>query len=989
MHGEERLMRPRLLVLLCVGLAVASGVALAQNPTGTLTGRVTDGSQPLPGATVIVKAPTLQGERRTETSFIGDYVFRFLPPGDYTVKFELSGFQTLETTIKISVAQTSRLDAVMPETAVAEEVTVTGNYETISTSNQAAATTTYELLNELPLSGSITSYAAMAPGVSSTGPSGNLVIAGAMSFENLYMVNGVNIQDNVRLTPHPLYIEDAVQETTTSTAGISAEYGRFAGGVINMVTKSGGNDLHGSVRLSLSSEKWRERAPLEVGVLDDTINQTYQATLGGRIVRDKLWYFLAGRSRSSETTSQTYVTNIPYTFTDDELRYEAKLTWGITPDHRVIGSYIEVDEDSENDYYRESRIMDTRSLFNPSYPASLLSFNYNGVVADNLFLEGQYSRKEFSKENAGATQYDRINGTLCIDSSRGGLTYRWWSPTQSMKAGPEQKNNEEYLLKASYFLSTAALGTHDVVAGYNHFTDVREFNNYQSGSDFRVIGSSAFVRDGQIYPRWLPGTSVYIQWNPIFDESGGTDFVTESLFINDKWRLNSKLSFNIGLRYDRNDGRDSLGKQVSKDDNLSPRLGLSWDVAGNGSWLVNASYGKYVGALANTVGNSTSTGGRSSQFQWNYGGPAINKDTNAATLLDTAAALQIVFDWFDAQGGTANTNYRRTPSLPGLNTVVHGTLRSPNAQDYTVGVSKRLGTKGMARVDLVHREFKDFYVLRRDMETGQVDTPYGKMDMGWYTNDDGKLERTYDGVQMQLTYQAAKSLGIGANWTVSRTYGNIIGESAADGPTAYSGFTYPEYSDQKWSNPKGELSMSQRHRARVWAVWDAFSTRHHRMSVSLMESFFSGTPYGADGSVNTRTYVTNPGYVTVPSTVTYYFTDRDKWKTDDITRTDLSINYYFKLPVAGAEVQLFVQPAVTNIFNEKGIENVNTAVSTNTSASYLAKFNPFTETPTECPQGQATTCSGAWQKGADFGKPTGPSDYQSPRTFSLSFGVRF
>lgn len=982
-------MRLRSITILLALLAVAAAPSLAQNPTGTLSGRVTDGRDALPGVTVTLRAPTMQGERRALTSVNGDYVFQFLPAGDYAVRLELDGFQTLDTTIKISVAQASRLDAVMPMGSVTEEVTVSGNYETISTSNQAAATTTYEQLNNLPLSGSISSYAALAPGVSSTGPGGNLIVAGAMSFENLYMVNGVNIQDNVRLTPHPLYIEDAVQETTTSTAGISAEYGRFAGGVINMITKSGGNELHGSFRLSLSSEKWRERAPLEVGTLDDTLNKTYQATVGGRIVRDHLWFFLAGRSRSLETTGQTYVTNIPYTYNDEELRYEAKLTWGVTPNHRFIGSYIEVDEDATNDYYQESRIMDTRSLFDPSYPASLLSFNYSGVITDNLFVEGQYSRKEYSKENAGATQFDRINGTLCIDSSRGGLTYRWWSPTQSMKAGPEQKNNEEFLVKTSYFLSTAALGSHDVVAGYNHFTDVREFNNYQSGSDFRVIGSSAFVRDGQMYPRWLPGTSVYIQWNPILDESKGTDFVTESVFVNDRWRLSKKLSFNIGLRYDRNDGRDSLGKVVSKDDNLSPRLGLTWDPQGDGGWLVTASYGKYVGALANTVGNSTSTGGRAAQFQWNYKGPAINQDVNAATLVDTAAALQILFDWFDSQGGTSNTSYRRTPSLPGLNTVVHGTLRSPNAQDYTMGVSKQLGHNGMVRMDLVHREFKDFYVVKRDLETGTVVTPYGTMDMAWYTNDDGKLERTYDGLQMQASYRAFKSLDIGGNWTISRTYGNVIGESSADGPTSFSGLEYPEYRDLSWSNPKGELSSSQRHRARLWVIWDAISGKRHRLSLSLMQGFFSGTPYGASGSVDTKPYVANPGYKTPPANVTYYFTDRDHWKTEDITRTDLAVNYYFTVPVAGAGIQFFVQPAVTNVFNEKGIENVNTAVSTNTSASYLAKFDPFTSAPTECPQGQTTTCTGSWQKGADFGKPTGPSDYQSPRTFSVSFGLRF
>lgn len=975
-------------VLVMLGVVVAP--LLAQNPTGTLSGRVTDGAQPLPGVAVTAHSANLQGRRIAVTSINGDYIFRFLPPGDYAVKFELAGFQTVDTNLKISAAQTSRLDATMPQAKVREELVVTGTYDTISTTSQSDATTTYDLMNKLPVAASINNYAALAPGVSTTGPSGSLIIAGAMSFENAYMVNGVNIQDNVRLTPHPLYIEDAVQETTTATAGISAEYGRFAGGVINMITKSGGNDLHGSFRLSLASDKWHERAPLEVGALDDTINQTYQATAGGRIIRDRLWFFLAGRSRSTQQTNQTYVTNVPYTYNNDEVRYEGKLTFSATPGHRLIGSYISTQEDSTNDYYRESRIMDKRSLFNPSYPSSLVALNYNGVVSNNLFIEVQYSRKKFAKENAGATQFDRINGTLCIDTGRGGLTYRWWSPTQSMKAGPEQKNNEEYLAKASYFLSTTRFGTHDVVAGVDHFTDVREFNNYQSGSDFRVIGRGTIVRGDTIYPQWAPGTSVYIQYNPIFEQSKGTDFVTQSAFINDKWRLNKNLSLNVGLRYDKNDGRDSLGKLVANDSNWSPRLGATYDPKANGDLLITASFGKYVTALANTVGNGTSSGGRSAQFTWYYKGPTINKDANAGTLLGTAEALQIVFDWFDSIGGITNTNYRRTPTIPGVNTVVHGQLLSPNAQDLTIGFAKRLGAGGVLRLDLVHRAFKDFYMTRVDMQTGQVATAYGKQDLTWYTNDRGGIERTYNGAQMQFSYRLASNLDLGGNWTISKTYGNVIGETAADGPTAFGGFEYPEYRDDRWSTAKkGELSLSQRHKARLWAVWDLFTRGHNRLSMSLLQSFYSGTPYGASGNIDTKPYVNNPGYVTPPASVTYWFTSRDKWWTDNITRTDLSFYYAFVIPTLGTDLEFFLQPVVTNLFNERAVENVNTAVSTGYDVSYLAKFNPFSTRPTECPQGQTTACSGNWQKGADFGKPTGPADYQNPRTFTVSVGVRF
>src|SRR5690606_27632476 len=134
-----------------------------------------------------------------------------------------------------------------------------------STSTQAAATMTYDLANKLPVTGTLLSYMALAPGVNTTGPGGNYTISGAQSWENLITVNGVSIQDNVRLTPSNLFIEDAVEETTTQSAGISAEYGRFSGGVVNMLTKSGGNEMHGSLRLGLDTGAFDSRGVLRGG----------------------------------------------------------------------------------------------------------------------------------------------------------------------------------------------------------------------------------------------------------------------------------------------------------------------------------------------------------------------------------------------------------------------------------------------------------------------------------------------------------------------------------------------------------------------------------------------------------------------------------------------------------------------------------------------------------------------------------------------------
>jgi len=1000
------------LLRIVVALCVAS-VGLCQVPTGTLSGHVTDGKDALPGVTVTSSSPSLQGVRIVTTSVNGDYILRFLPPGDYTVKFELQGFQTLETTVKVSAAQDAKLDAGMPQTKVAEEVTVIGSYETISTTTQAASTVTQDLLNKLPIAQNFNNYVALAPGVNATGPSQNLTISGAQSWENLMLVNGVSIQDNIRNTPTALYIEDAIQETTTQTAAISAEYGRFAGGVVNMLTRSGGNEMHGSFRLNLDTGditnqnrggKWSAREPLRTGALSDTINRTYMATLGGFVLKDKLWYFLGWRSRKVEGANQTYITNIPFTVPDEEKRYEGKLTFSLNPSHRVIGSYIKIDRTQGNNFF--GRPMDLTSLYDRKLPADLTSGNYTGILSDSFFIEAQYSRKTFAFEGSGSRYTDLIKGTLLIDLSRGN-SYRYWSPTFCGVCGPETRNNEEYVAKASYFLSTASAGTHDVQAGYDTFNDQRLANNHQSGSDFRIRGSSIIIRNGVIYPQWLNSNTV-IRWTPIFAGSQGTNFRTNSLFVNDKWRLNNNWSFNIGLRYDMNDGRDADGKLVAKDSKLSPRLGVSWDVKGDSEWLINASYGKYVAGIANGVADATAVGGQPGTIDFAYNGPEINKDPNAATLLDPAAALKILFDWFNSVGGTDMTkNPPIAAAIPGATVAIKGSLSSTSADEVTIGVTKRFGSRSMMRVDLVSRRFHDFYTVKTDMTTGTVTTPDGVFDLGLLINDNDLMERKYDGLQLSFSLRPTDRLNVGGNYTLSKAYGNFDGENVVSGPIASAAYAYPEYLRLSWAYPKGDLAIDQRHKARLWVVWDAISTKRNHLSISLLQSYFSGTPYGAAGAISLldaskKPYVTNPGYKNPPTYhdingdgAQYYFTNRDVYRSDNETRTDLSFNYSFKTAALGAELELFVEPRITNVFNEKAVEIPGTSVYTSRNGGKgLVPFNPFTSKPIECtafdPTREKCTATGAnWMKAPTFGKPQSPNDYQPPRTFTLSVGVRF
>ncbi|HEX2643371.1 MAG TPA: TonB-dependent receptor [Thermoanaerobaculia bacterium] len=972
-------MRVRNFVLSLAAAVLVTAPVLAQGiPTGTLAGRVTSAGEALPGVTVTVTSPALQGSRTTTTSSIGDYNVPLLPPGDYKVTFELEGFQRVEKTVKLSAAQNSRADADLNVATVSEEIVVTGTYDTISTQSEASTTFEKEFVESLPMERNIRETVLLTPGVAAGGPGGGrargITISGAQSYENLFLVNGVVVNENLRGQPFNLFIEDAIQETTVSTSGVSAEFGRFSGGVVNTITKSGGNELSGSFRTNFTNNSWEAETPLTVSQLD-TVNKRYEATLGGWVIKDRLWYFLAGRDFKESSSGQTTLTRVPYPIVNDEQRYEGKLTVSPFQGHRLIGSYIKIDREEQGNIF--GNVLDLASVVNRALPQDILAVNYSGVITDNFFIEAQYSKREFTFENSGSRFTDRINGTLLVDFEGN----RFNSPTFCGVCSPEERNNENTLAKASWFLSTDNVGSHDLSFGYDTFDDVRLANNHQSGSDFRIFLTDTIRSGANITPIALGDDTTLIVWNPIFVESRGTSFKTNSLFVNDRWRLNEHWSFNIGARYDKNDGENSEGQTVADDAKVSPRVGVSYDLKGDGDWIFNASYGEYVSALANTQGDATSRGGNPATFVWFYRGPDIDG------TVPTAEALRRIFDWFDSQGGVNNvSNLAQNPSIPGGTSVITDSLISPSVTEYSAGLSKRIGTRGVVRAEYVHRDATDFYFDRINLGTGRATTPTGGLaDLAVVGNDDSILERTYDGLHTQFQFRAWDRLNIGGSYTLSRSYGNVDGETSGSGPVRAAAGDYPEYRRASWNYPKGSLNNDARHRARIFGVLDIWKNEHNQLSVGLLQSFTSGTPYGAVGAVDPRDTtgafgIANPGYVRPPSTVSYYFTDRDAFHTDDITSTDLTLNYSFSWNALGKDVEIFLQPEVLNVFNEQGVISVNQSVSDWTTNRALARFNPFTQTPVEGVN---------WRKGPNFGRPVNETDYQQPRTYRFSVGLRF
>jgi hypothetical protein len=990
-------MRVRALILsLAVALLWALPAFTQGNPTGKLSGRVTSGSEPLPGVTVTATSPSLQGTRSTVTSANGDYLFPSLPAGEYAVTFEAQGLQTVKQELRLGAAQANTLDAEMAGAAITEEIQVTGTLENISQSVQTATTLTKQLVDQLPTGRSVSEIVSLSPGVQPNGPSkstdtgiGNITISGAPTYENLFLVNGVVVNENIRGQALDLFIEDSVQETTTAAAGVSAEYGRFSGGVVNVLTKSGGNSFSGSLRTRVINQNWVSKTPLTVNRTDKTI-PTYEATLGGPILKDRVWFFLAGRTFDKTETINTSITNIPYESGQDQQRYEGKLTASLTPSHTLIGTYMKIDDKQKGNSF--NTVLDRLSIYDRETPQELYSGNYTGVLSENLLATLQYSKRKFTFIGSGAPSTDLILGTLLLDRSRSNARYH--SPTFCGVCDPELRDNKNYLGKLSYFLSTEGLGSHDIVGGVDVFDDVRLSNNHQSGSDYRIFGTSAILRGGDIFPVFASDGSTIIQYNPIPKNSLGTSFKTNSLFLNDNWRFNDRLSFNVGVRYDANDGKNAEGKKVAKDSKISPRLGVTFDTFNDGKLVLHGSYGQYVAGIANSIADSTSSAGAPATFQWAYAGPAINTDANG-TLLTQNEAIRALFAWFQSQGGPNGSLPLIGVDIPGGSTIIRGSLNSPSVTEYSLGATARLGNRGIVRADAIHRDWQDFYATRTDLGTGRVTTGNGPADLTLVQNNDSLYERRYDALLTQFRFNAFERLDLGGNWTWSHTKGNFDGENRGSGPITGASGAYPEYKDASWNNPKGDLSTDQRHRVSLYGIYKLISSDRQTLSVSLLQSFFSGRAYEDVGSVTlinpvTRTnYVTNPGYLTPPTRATYYFSDRGSLRTPSIYRTDLSLNYAFKL----AGLNLFVQPEVINVFNQQKVDTTDSrffdaSIATadtrgkcrNGAGGNCEPFNPFTQTPVEGVN---------WQRGANFGKAINPFGYQTPRTFRFTAGVRF
>ncbi len=607
-----------------VALALAAtGLASAQDTTGTITGRIVDAQGlAVPGATVTLTGP--QGPRSVVTDSDGRFSSPFLTPGTYSIRAELPGFKAAEArNITVSLDTTTTLNLKMEVGGLTETVEVTGAASAIDTNTTTiGGVLSSELLALVPIGRRMTDALYIVPGVSSGGAVGraNPSISGSSGLDNQYIIDGVNVTNTGygaigsysivfgslgTATPF-----DFVKEIQVKSGGYEAEYGQSMGGVVNVVTKSGSNNFRGSVfgytRPDAFESSWRT-IQTENGVVNTVGTETSDVGVeaGFPIIRDRLFFFGA-----IDPTWETRTFIAPVGFPLESLgevdrdrllwSYSAKGTWQAASAHRLDASFFGDPSHGDLGPQRQSSLLvsNTASFSEIDYGGHNMTVLYDGVIANNWLLEGSFARahniiEEFPSVNEWRVTDTRVTPQVIT----GGIGFF------------EQGNdgtNYQYAVK-----STNVFGGHQIKYGFL-YEDVKYTNtNNRTGPTLSISGrQTATGANVSILPDVNFG-QIYRVTRANFNTERITHQDYWSLFVQDSWRVSDRLTINPGLRYEQQtligtfDQLETLDGEFMNDfplkNNWAPRIGVIYDVVGNGRSKLYFNYGRFFARIPNDL----------------------------------------------------------------------------------------------------------------------------------------------------------------------------------------------------------------------------------------------------------------------------------------------------------------------------------------------------------------------------------------------------
>ena len=420
---------------------------------------------------------------------------------------------------------------------------------------------------------------------------------------------------------------------------------------------------------------------------------------------------------------------------------------------------------------------------------------------------------------------------------------------------PEDRNNRQLTGNLSHLLSTERFGSHDLKGGAEYFVNTGIGGNSQSSTGYvfntdYVVQAGRPVLDasGRPIPRFTPGVSLV--WNTLATRGAQIDIKTTSLYFEDRWTATSRLALNLGARFEA--ARSNATGDITSVDTTSlvPRLGATYDLLGDGSTALQATYGHYSGKYNQVQFSANTSVINPSEVDYVYSGPA-GEGSDFAPGFDIA-------------------NYRQAVSatFPTANVTMSDGIQSPIVRELTLAIDRQLGQRGHAKGTYVWRSTSNFIDDFIDPSTGVTNIPViGTVANRVYDNTDEPV-RDYQGLIFQSDYRLRPTVNVGGHYTLQlRNHGNFAGESAGRPiPDSVYG-NYPEIFGPSLDRllPEGRLDNYQQHKLRVYGIYTTPFGRFGSLDVAPIWRVNSGTVYSHTASLPLTAVqlARNPGYPTV------------------------------------------------------------------------------------------------------------------------------
>ena len=593
-------MRSRFVWLFAIAALVTAPLnGWAQRTTGDIRGVVTDESGAvLPGVTVTLSGPAVQGTPSTVSNESGVYRFPNLAPGIYQVSAELAGFATkTQTGIQVSLGATVEVGVQMSVSTQQETITVVAEAPVVdSASTQIATNYTREWVENVPVRRfTFFDLINASPGVSqSTQTSSRSQAFGSAANENLYLLDGTDFTAPLSGAAWPWPNTDAIEEVQVLSLGASAEYGNVAGAVFNIVTRQGGNQFHGDTNFYYQNSSLTGRNTTAAQDGDKPYNRARfrdsTTQLGGPLMKDKLWFF--GSFQYQADWESQPATPKAFPAKSNAKRYFWKLNYSLNQNHRLqVQTHDDFYEIPERASLRTApSTIGLNAGHNPS-PGVLYTAVINPTTVFEARYSGFYGTATTLPLNGGSKIARRFQD-LDTGNITGGISY--WYDGKSFKTAFAGKMTKY----ADNFLGAQ----HDFKVGVQ----------YNSGGGESLNGYNDYI-----YTYGSTPSYGYTQ-DPFWR---GGRLRAMGVYVDDTVRV-GRLTINAGVRYDSSKGYFNAFDLLDRNENVigrsqaneklfdwnvfSPRLGATVKLNEAGTTLLKGSVGRYYrGIVTGEFDNAT------------------------------------------------------------------------------------------------------------------------------------------------------------------------------------------------------------------------------------------------------------------------------------------------------------------------------------------------------------------------------------------------